>query len=319
MSSKPQKPAPAAAPEVVAELPNGTSVLTKVPDGVMTADQITKAAIASANSELMLGKIAEFGDRFRALGERHPEYAERLEYLATYCDSNVEGMVEERLPPLSFLQMRQAMSKSAPEKSKQGDFYSKSGDILGTDFVLVPVLYHRKRAYFVQGKDRPECVSNDGDVGSKHGNCSLCPYGRYVEGEKSLCSAGHSITFLTEKLNEIYTFDFMKTSAKNGKKLVAMMKSPVFAKKYRMTSEKETNKQGAFYVAQAVPTGEATEGVEFEIAREVAAFVRLRYEYYRARRTDAAAARGQLQGGAAAGQLGAGGASNADSTDVPDV
>lgn len=317
--NKPQAPAPAPSqPEMVAEMLNGTTVLAEVPKGVMTPAQLTKAALAAANSEAMLAAVANFGDRLRALGEKYPEYADRLETLASYTESNIEGMVEERMPPIVHLQMKQASTRSAPEKAKAGDWYTKTGDILGPSFTFIPVLTHNKRTYFKQGQERPECVSDDGKVGSKYGECQHCPYGRFEEGTKSACSSGYAFTILKSDFSELYQLDFMKTSAKSGKALSKMLKYPgIFAKTYTITSEKESNSQGSFYVAKSAPTGDSLEGAELEIAREVSAFARLRYEYFRTRRGESNAARGIGTGGAT-GALPAGD-NDMSSNETPDV
>jgi hypothetical protein len=312
------KPQTSSQPEVVAQTPDGTTVLATVPKGVMTAQQLTKAALAAANSEAMLAAVADFGDRLRALGEKHPEYADRLETLASYTESNIEGMVEERMPPIVHLQMKQASTRSAPEKAKAGDWYTKTGDILGPSFTFIPVLTHRKRTYFKQGQERPECVSDDGNVGSKYGECQHCPYGRFEEGSKSSCSAGYAFTVLKSDFSELYALDFMKTSAKSGKQLLGMLKQPgIFAKTYSITSEKESNDRGVFYVARSTPTGDSLTGAELEIAREVSAFVRLRYEYFRTRRGESNAARG-VSAGSSAGALPSGNA-EMSSDETPDV
>lgn len=305
--------ADAIATEVV-EAPTGTALTPAAADN---AAAIVKTAADQAAE--FLASFSKHAEGFRALAVKYPAYADKLGDLEAYTATSIEGVMGDRTVTIPRISMRQQMTKaeSAPEACKPGEFYTTDGMCLGTQVKFIPLLHHAKRAKFVQGQDRPDCQSDDGISGNKYGRCDGCPYQRVAEGQKPQCSSGHSYLVATEDFSALYQLDFMKTSAKYGRKIQQTL-SPrgLFAAKYVVKSDKETKPQGTYFITPVMPAGEKVEGEAFEIARELSRFLTARYRYFAARRLASAGANA-LASQSLAGN--AGGAGEAGEGHVPDM
>lgn len=312
-----ETPASESADAVVPEIVDAPTSTALSPAAAENAAAVVKTAADQAAD--FLATFGQHGDKIRALAVKFPKYAEQLGDLEAYTATSIEGVMGDRTVTIPRISIRQQMTKadSAPEACKPGEFYTTNGECLGSQVKFIPLLHHVKRAKFVQGQDRPDCQSDDGINGSKYGRCDGCPFQRVAEGQKPQCSSGHSYIVTNESFGALYQLDFMKTSAKYGRKIQQTL-SPrgLFASKYFVKSDKETKPQGTYFITPVMPAGEKVEGDEFEIARELSRFLTARYRYFAARRLAAAGA-SALASQTLAGN--AGGAGEAAAGDVPDM
>lgn len=226
--------------------------------------------------------ISEAGDKLEALVDTHPELAAKIEELAAYAVTHIEGMEESNGAVVPNARMRQAMTKeeTVPANCKIGMYYTAQGDVLGNDVKLVFLHGHKTRVRFLKGQDTPDCTSLDGKVGSRWGDCSVCPYGRWEEGAKSECSNGHSYTAVTEDFTKVYKFQFVKTGARAGKKIptIAQIKGKLYGSVVRLYTEKDKNADGnEYFVPKVQASGTLVQGAHLDLAQALSALVKAQY------------------------------------------
>ena len=231
-------------------------------------------------------RIEATGDRLRQIAEEFPDLQEKLEDLAMYAVARVEGVAEGRGVVIPNIQVRQQMTKSEslPGDVKVGELYTKQMPV-GSKLNFIPLFIHNKRVKFTPGADRPECFSNDGVTGSKWGTCATCPHARFEAGQSASCSSGRSVAAVDSNFEHLYMIDFIKTSARTGKKLLALASGPhgVFKNVFELFTEKEKNTKGEFYVLRVNATGKSLRGGEYQAARALCHFFEARHELSKAK------------------------------------
>lgn len=255
-------------------------------------------------------KMVSANKRLVVLAETAPELAAKLLKLAKVTNPHVKGIEGDQTAGIPSMMIRQKMTRedNYADSVKVGGFYTKQGDDWGNEMIVIPLRGTRKKVKFVKGEDRPECTSEDGITGNKHGDCATCPYGKYETGVKTQCSSGWNWTFVSEDFTKFFQVDFLKTSSSTGKRIGSLSAGleAVYGRKLKLTSDKQTNEHGEFYVYKVAPTGIEVEGAEFQAADALTDFAMARAEAFRAR----------FGGSATGGTLGAGTAGAGGEGDV---
>ncbi len=256
------------------------------------------------------GQIAAVGEKLQAIAEGAPELKEKIEELALYMTAKVLGDENSRGIRAPDINIRQMMTKeeSLPGDVKVGHLYTKQAN-LGQEIEFVPLHSHFKRTRFVKGSTRPECFSDDGVIGSKWGECAKCPHSKFVEGERSGCSSGRQVTVVASDFSQLYQIGFSKTSSKTGKKLMDLAASPrgIFSGAFKLTTKKESGKEGDYYVYTVAPTGKKLVGSEYATAYALSEFYEIKFKMGVERRNAGGDPRGMINGNAGGGLPSGGG------------
>ncbi len=303
--------AASAAAEVVASTPSSAIAAVSAGPAPLGPDATNDERIAHARE--MLQALAEGS-----------EFEEELYEISANMTPNIKGLEGASGVSIPVIAVRQKTTREdqVPEGVKVGELYTKQGDKFGNMLDFIPIRSTYKRTKFVQGQDKPECVSDDGITGSKYGKCNGCVFARYEEGQKTACSGGWSFQGVLAgfKNAKIYQIDFMKTSAKSGKKLRTLAIPPTLsAIEVQIYTEKETNdRKEDYHVLKVRPTGRKTEGVVRAGADTICDFLQARAGNFTERKA-AYQAREALGGGTPAAQLGAGGEPAPTADENPDL
>lgn len=268
------------------EASSGTApeIVVETPSAAISATGTVSAALASApQGDSYEERLARANMRIRTLVHDMPEMADTIEELAALT-APVKGM-EGTSGGISIpvINIRQGMTSSdkVPPGTDMGEMYTSSGERLGKTLRFIPLLGHRKRVKFVTGVERPDCTSNDAKVGSKYGDCEVCPHGRYVEGQRTACSLGWGYIVATEDLQSIYRIDFMKTSANTGKKIPQLTRKPaIYSVVLELATAQEKNDKGTYHVYKVAPTGVRVQNGAFQICDALHDLFQLQHHHY---------------------------------------
>lgn len=181
---------------------------------------------------------------------------ENILTLAQLTRPGIEGVEGSQRVRIPWVLVRQpsSSSPSIPEDVKIGELYSTDGRI-GDRLVILPILAHEIRRKW--GEERIDCQSIDGVTGTNYGACKSCPYGQYVEGQRTECSKGTSIYGVTDDLSALYRIDFIKSSAKAGQNILRLARPPaLWARSFAITTEKKSAQSRNYYELKTALTGD---------------------------------------------------------------
>jgi len=207
-----------------------------------------------------------------------PALAEKVLTVSTLTRPGIAGIESKQRTSVPFVQVRQpsSNSQSMPEATKIGELFSADG-IIGPRLVILPILAHDIRKKW--GEESMDCQSLDGKTGTKHGSCESCPYGRYEEGVRTLCSKGTAVYGVTAELDALYRIDFTKTSASAGKNLLRLARPPaLWARSFALTTEKKTANKGTYYELKTALTGDKTPADVMQVCESLHGFFKAVYE-----------------------------------------
>lgn len=312
-------------------------VVAGAPAGTMTQAQLNKSGDLSVTIAQYEEKLASLEGQILDLGSKYPEWMEGLvECMSRYGMSNSDEAMDVSVnAPLVYIRLRHGNSKNVPMGMgiEPGYFFTDAKN-LGQAFDAMMIYAHDSRKYFPGGTElgAPECQSHDGKFGSRHGECSKCPYSQFDEAKKkSPCGRAFAVMLATPDFSTIGELTFKGTGTAAGRQFLQRMQMiqgvDANGEKIRgiskwVTEIKSTpNTSGGF--TNAIPTGGLPKVPTTEQQREVlellTKFFKLRAMTFIARNTKRRAEKELAGGGPLGGALGAGagGSSTNDESDVP--
>jgi len=219
------------------------------------------------------GRLEELAETIK--DENRKELVLQLAQLTRPGIAGVEGQQRVTIPWV-LVRQPSSSSPSIPEDVKIGELYSTDGRI-GDRLVILPILSHVIRRKW--GVEKIECQSVDGQVGTQHGSCGACPYGRYVEGQRTECSKGTAIYGVTEDLTALYRIDFIKSSAKAGQNILRLARPPaLWARSFSITTEKKAAQNKNYYELKTSLTGDRTPSDVMQVCDALHGFYKALYE-----------------------------------------
>lgn len=120
----------------------------------------------------------------------------------------------------------------------------------GDKITLIPIKVNFGALYLIQGEGL-KCKSLDG-ITNMHGDkCAQCPFGVYhqnwVKGRPPECDSTVDLICLTQELEPVI-LTFRSTGYKEGTKLASALKFNKQLKAFEMTTTREKNDKGTFFV-----------------------------------------------------------------------
>jgi hypothetical protein len=293
-----------------AETPTSTAITTH------TAPSTPGEALSLAYE----GKVSDVYSELEKVARDNPEFGERLADVMAYMVARVEGMAGNQQVPIPYVNIRQGMTKeeSLPEDNiKLGELYTAQ-ERLGGTLEIIPLYMHFERVKFVQGSDRPDCSSSDGETGFKYGNCKTCPHSQRDEASdtRSACSFGYNYSAVSKDFTQLFQIKFMKTNAAAGKKLRSLSAQPtgIFSKTFKVSTAKQKNDKGEYYTFAVAPGGERVQGAQYQAARLLSKYFEARHAYNLTRQSQRDGGGG---GSLSAGMPGVGGTHTAADASAP--
>ena len=174
-----------------------------------------------------------------------------------------EGSAAKNQVPLVKLRHPTTSPDYMPEETPIGGFFTSGGDNLGKKFDFVPLYVHPVRSMWPDQEDPNQsdlqpCRSEDGKVGSIYGDCSACPHGRYVKGQRTLCSKGTRVYAVGTDLDRLVYIDFMKTSSAAGRLIPRLARPKLWSKAFTLSSEQKEGTKAKYYVMKTALNRDAT-------------------------------------------------------------
>lgn len=242
---------------------------------------MSKDSTALAKPDDINAEIVKAAEALAGLAEAQEDESrgESLMKLAFLIQPETKGIESEQRAMIPQLNIRQAMTRtdSLPEKTKLGEMYTTLADHVGDELVMIPILTHDTRKKW-SSENGIECMSLDGKVGNRYGECASCPYGKYVEGQRMECSKGTTYFVVNEDFTALYKIDFLKTSAKAGRTIRRLSRPPaLWARRFKLSTEKQKGNQGEYYTFE-VRAGEKTTDEERKICDALYDFFKPNYE-----------------------------------------
>lgn len=187
----------------------------------------------------------------------------------------MEGAQQVKIPQV-FLRQPSSSSEVIPEDCKIGHLYDSNGSNLGESITVIPVLLHDVRKKW--GEDSIDCQSLDGITGTRYGDCSECPYGRYDPNARPDCSKGFSFYVVTEDLSSFYRIDFSKSSAKAGRNIKRLILPPaLWSRSFKITTEKKSAQNRNYFEYKTQATGTRTDEGTMAICDALHGFFQAQY------------------------------------------
>jgi hypothetical protein len=224
--------------------------------------------------------IAEAGAALATLAEtKDAELAKKILALAQLTSPEIKGVEGHTRTSIPEVRVRQPSSSSAsiPADCKVGQLYDSDGAILGPSLRFIPILRHALRKKW-NDENRIDCMSMDGENGSRYGKCKECPYGQFEQGQAIQCSPGHSFFVVSEDLSALYRLDFLKSSAKAGRNILKLTKPPaLWSKSFSLSASQETGKGRNYCVLHTQATGTKTPDNVMEVCEALHKFFHANY------------------------------------------
>jgi hypothetical protein len=118
------------------------------------------------------------------------------------------------------------------DRSKQPKNAGIGDLVLGENIVkqpmkIIPLRVWESRQMWSPDKDdnRVLCWSPDGIMGSVHGLCKQCEYGKFdEEAKRSACNKSKTAMVISDDLSEVFTINFTKTNYKVGLDWTTLMR-----------------------------------------------------------------------------------------------
>lgn len=159
---------------------------------------------------------------------------------------------------------------------------SMSHENYGDQLKFIPLIFQKKRIKWIPREEGGgiECQSPNGrypTIGKMYANiCRECEFSKWNDKNSPECIEFLDFLSLAES-GEIITVSFARTSYKTGKQLVNTARfsgGDLFSKKYVLSTRKEKNDKGTYFVYAFKPAGITTDD-EFKTAEKF-------YEYLKA-------------------------------------
>lgn len=311
-------------------------VVAGAPAGTMTQAQLNQSGDIAVTIAQYESKLAQLEGQIYDLANKYPEWMDGLaECMSRYGMSNSEEALDVSVnAPLVYIRLRHGNSKNVPKglNIEPGNFFTDTKN-LGEAFEAMLIYAHDSRKYFPGGAElgAPECQSHDGKFGSRHGECSKCPYSQYDEQKKrSPCGKAFAVMLATPDFSTIGELTFKGTGTAAGRQFLQRMSTiqgvdangeQVRGISKWVTEIKATEKTSGGFT-NAIPTGglpkTPTTPEQREVLELLTKFFKLRSMTFIARNTKRRNDKA-LAGGTLSGALGAGGSasSGGDEPEVP--
>lgn len=225
-------------------------------------------------------KIEKAKQSLESLAEDLDEsLATKVYQLANLTSPEIKGMEGATGATVPQIVINQPMSNSPskPSASKPGDLYTSEGTIIGESIDVIPVVSHPVRKKW--GEDGLDCMSLDGEYGSKYGKCEDCPYSRFEKGSPPDCSPGYHFYTVTESLDKLYRIEFIKSSAKAGKNIRQKTTPPaLWARSFTVGTEHHTGNNRNYYTFKTAPTGRETDEMLMKVCDALHEFFQVQYQ-----------------------------------------
>lgn len=239
-----------------------------------TAEATALATLDDHNAKIALAieAISELSN------ELSDDLADKAITLAQLTQPGIKGMEVEQRSRIPQIYIRQPSSSSEviPEDCKIGHLYDSNGETIGDSTTFIPILLHEVRKKW--GEDKIDCQSLDGKTGSRYGQCSACPYGRYEQGVKTECSKGFSYFGVTEDLDKLYNIQFLKSSSKAGRNIKRLIAPPaLWGKSFTISTEKISSNNRNYYEFKTAPTGRHTDADTMKLCDALHGFFQAQY------------------------------------------
>lgn len=212
-------------------------------------------------------------------GELDESLATKVYHLAKLTSPEIKGIEGSSGTNVPQIVINQPMSNSPskPSASKPGELYTTEGTIIGESVDVIPVVSHPVRKKW--GEDGLDCMSLDGENGSRYGKCEDCPYSRFEQGSPPSCSPGYHFYTVTEDLNKLYRIEFIKSSAKAGKNIRQKTTPPaLWARSFTVATEHHTGNNRNYYTFKTAPTGRETDEMTMKICDALHEFFQIQYK-----------------------------------------
>lgn len=190
-----------------------------------------------------------------------PELADKLQSLIARMDPHKPGFEEMGGAGWSIpvIRLRQAMSNSAPENSKNGDLYTDTGVVLPSPWKFIPLYMHYGHAKFEPNNASPTCRSEDAKVSIYGDICAQCDDRPFKDDQKTLCQKSINVYCFDEAFEGLYRLQFSKTSYRAGTRLFHQAGSDkhMWDRVYALSSEMKSREgDGAkYWVFNVTPVG----------------------------------------------------------------
>jgi len=198
--------------------------------------------------------------------------------LAQLTRPGIKGMEGEQRVQIPTVRVRQPSSTSEviPEDCKNGQLFDSQGNNLGDSLSFIPILLHDMRQKW--GEDDMDCQSLDGVTGTRYGDCSACPYGRFEKGVRPACSKGFSYFIVTENLTALYRINFMKSSAKAGRNIKRLILPPaLWSRSFTVSTEKISASSRNYFELKTAPTGRRMDANTMRVCDALHGYYQARY------------------------------------------
>ena len=185
----------------------------------------------------------------------------------------VELQQDVLLPRVAILQTTSQMV--IDEKGKLGELAdSLSKEVFGKEFTFIPLYVFKTRCKFIldkglvcQSRNALDCSMNSDGQHKVGENCLECAEAQWPPadiGGGPACSLVYNFPVINAESPKAFPIavSLMKTSSKAGKKLISLAfrtGEDMFARKYKLTTEKVTNDKGTFAVADIELIGTVTD------------------------------------------------------------
>lgn len=133
--------------------------------------------------------------------------------------------LEWKAPMARLVQPTSDRSKQ-PRGAQIGDIVVGEG-IVKQPLKVIPLRVWDSRQMWSPDKDdnRILCWSPDGIMGSVHGLCKSCEFGKFdEEAKRSACNKSKTAMVITDDLTEVFSLNFTKTNYKNGLDWTSLMR-----------------------------------------------------------------------------------------------
>jgi hypothetical protein len=184
---------------------------------------------------------------------------------------------------IPYAKLMQPLSPEVEDEiAKPGDIInSLNKENFGTELTFIPLIFQKKRIKWIGreaggGIDCQSLNSRYPSIGKLYASlCRECQFSKWSkEGEAPECTEFLDFPAMTEE-GQLIVVSFCKTSYKAGKQLVNTARfsgGDLFSKKYTLTTKKEKNDKGTYFVFSFKPAGLVDKDT-FEIAERMYQFL----------------------------------------------
>lgn len=179
-----------------------------------------------------------------------------------------------------YLKIGQPLSPEVQEegsKIKQGSLINSLSKFdYGTSVKFIPLMFRKRRIYWIPRDEGGgmNCASLDSrrpDTGEMYAKeCKFCVHKNWIANEPPACTLIYgfpAIVLGVKTENKLVIVSFAVTSFKTGKELVNKLRAAggdMFGRPFEVSTLKETNDKGVYYVLRTKPAGKLSKNEAIE-------------------------------------------------------